>query len=156
MTARTPVTSGLFASPSPLSLLTAARWLPTRFRLDSPDSPPCCSPERVHVGRTFPHLCDLGDSAKYANRTRKIPNTPPRRSSVRRALRADQRVHDAPEREDVARRPPAVGAAALHVLHDADQDERRALGPRGREPEALRVRDRPVALAVNQDQARPD
>src|SRR5436309_13149902 len=58
MTARTPVTSGLFASPSPLSLLTAARWLPTRVRLDSPDSPPCCSPERVHVGRTFPHLCD--------------------------------------------------------------------------------------------------
>src|SRR2546422_10919266 len=58
MTARPSGTSGLFASPSPWSLLTAARWLPTRFRLDSPDSPPCRSPERAHVGRTFPHLCD--------------------------------------------------------------------------------------------------
>src|SRR2546426_8627894 len=53
------------------------------------------------------------------------------RAPGRRALRADQRVHDAPEREDVARRPPAGAAAALDVLHQADQDERGALRTRG-------------------------
>src|SRR2546426_6733943 len=37
-------------------------------------------------------------------------------------------------------------AAALDVLHQADQDERGALRTRGREPETLRVGDRPVAL----------
>src|SRR2546426_10977382 len=78
------------------------------------------------------------------------------RAPGRRALRADQRVHDAPEREDVARRPPAGAAAALDVLHQADQDERGALRTRGREPETLRVGDRPVALAVNQDQTCTD
>src|SRR2546426_12826060 len=40
------------------------------------------------------------------------------------------------------------------VLHDADEDERGALPPRRREPEALRVRDRPVVPAVDQDQSR--
>src|SRR2546426_12530395 len=47
-------------------------------------------------------------------------------------------------------------AAALDVLHQADQDERGALRTRGREPETLRVGDRPVALAVNQDQTCTD
>src|SRR2546426_8603091 len=42
------------------------------------------------------------------------------------------------------------------VLHDADEDQRGALPPRRREPEALRVRHRPVVPAVDQDQSRRD
>src|SRR5438093_784569 len=150
MTAQPSGTSGLFASPSPWSLLTAARWLPTRFVWIRRTHLRAARPrERTWVARS--HIsATLGDSAKYANRTRKIPNTPTRkgpgaprhvgqpqnpdrlrrhdvlRAPGRRALRADQRVHDAPEREDVARRPPAGAAAALDVLHQADQDERGA------------------------------
>src|SRR5438874_2019858 len=46
--------------------------------------------------------------------------------------------------------------AVFHVLDDADEDDRGARGSRGVKPEAFRVGHRPVAAAVDQDQARAD
>src|SRR2546426_4865405 len=55
------------------------------------------------------------------------------------------------------RRPPRSTLFPYTTLfrsQDTDEDERGALAPRRREPEALRVRHRPVVPAVDQDQSR--